>query len=273
VNEQSNNLAKLVAACSDLLSHPLAYSSKKYLDSRVDKITQKKFKFGWFPPTEHIELLLDLIPEHILNDFTLFRRKHIYDASGYSQSSYHCFELHPLIMPFNDNYGNPVALVGRSLLSDTERNEAGVSKYKNTDFKSLTSKFAKKQNYLFGFDLAKEEIKSKKSVYVVEGQFDVIKAHQSGLQNVVALGNSKMSDYQFAILARYTDEMVLMLDNDEAGDKGRQMIMSSYGNHMKIKNLYFPSGYKDMDDYLSEFGKETLIKLRTTNERAPTNTI
>ncbi len=264
------NLSDVTKACQKLLSHPLAIPLKTYVNSRLSlesQEAQEAFQFGWFPDSKHIRLLTEMVPINLLRDYILYYEKVQEDSSGICVSHYNCFELHPLVMPFHDVYGNVVGVVGRSLLNDEERSTLGISKYKNTDFKGPNNQFNKKGNHLFGLYQGKSEIIKQKSVYIVEGQFDVIKARQAGLYNIVALGNSKMSDVQFCLLARYVDEFIVMLDDDEAGDKGRIQILKDYGSHMRIKNLAIPKGYKDMDDYLSEFGIETLSKLKEWNER------
>jgi len=96
---------------------------------------------------------------------------------------------------------------------------------------------------------------------LVEGQFDVIKAHERGLKNIVALGNSNMSPYQAALLSRYTDTVFVVLDNDDAGEKGRKKMEEKYGNDLNIVNLFLPDGYKDIDEYLSQNTVDSLTFL------------
>ena len=83
-------------------------------------------------------------------------------------------------MPFRDPYGKVAALVGRSLLSEKERTEKKLPKYKNT------KPFLKGHN-VFGLYENKQTILDKNSVYVVEGQFDVIKAVEKGLKILLLL--------------------------------------------------------------------------------------
>jgi DNA primase len=156
-------------------------------------------------------------------------------------------------MPFNDAYGSPVAIVGRTLLSDDERKSQKISKYKNTVFQ--------KGNFIFGLFENKNYILNDNSVFIVEGQFDVIKANEKGLNNIVALGNSNMTNYQFSVISRYTNNMFLLLDNDEAGEKGRKRIIDKFGNFANIQNFYLPNDYKDIDDYLTHNSYESISYL------------
>ena len=151
-------------------------------------------------------------------------------------------------MPFKDPYGKIVGLVGRTLLSSDEMKQQNIPKYKN----SKESKKFKKGNLLFGLYENKQTILSTDSVYVVEGQFDVIKAWEIGFRNVVALGNNNMTSYQLSVISRYTNNIFLLLDNDEAGQKGRKRIIKKYGHLANIRNFYIPEDYKDIDEYITK---------------------
>ena len=60
-----------------------------------------------------------------------------------------------------------------------------------------------------------------------------------------------MTAFQFSLICRYTNNLYLLLDNDEAGNKGRDAIHKKYGNFANIKNGFIPPPYKDIDEYLS----------------------
>jgi DNA primase len=51
-------------------------------------------------------------------------------------------------------------------------------------------------------------------------------------------------------LLRYTNNIVLLLDNDEAGEKGRNLIINKFGKFANIQNMYIPPSYKDIDEYI-----------------------
>lgn len=247
----SQNLEKVCQSSRFLLNEsPEAESARSYLESRVNKEVEEKFCFGYFPPSNTFNLLSDIIGLDILKEDQLAYTR----QSGTSnQKIFSYFEDHPLVMPYRDAYGNVVAMVGRSLLSDEERKEKKLSKYKNTVFN--------KGNHLFGLFEAKEAILQSGFVYIVEGQFDVIKAHERGLKNIVALGNSNMSPYQVALLSRYTDTFFVVLDNDDAGQKGRKKIEEKFGDKVNIINLFLPDGYKDIDEYLKQNDVDSLTFL------------
>jgi len=245
-------LSKIVESCHFLLNNfPEASECKSYLDSRLNEESQKLFKFGYFPNYSNLSALSSIVGEDTLRNEKLLYSKEITDALFPRSISFSYFEDYPLVMPFKDAYGNVVGIVGRTLLTDNERKTKKISKYKNTVFT--------KGNYLFGLYENKEFIIDSNMAYVVEGQFDVIKAAGKGMRNVVALGNSNMTAYQFAVLTRYTTNIILLLDNDEAGEKGRKRIVEKFGQLANIQNFYLPHEYKDIDEYLTSCKYEDLI--------------
>ena len=236
---------KIVESCQFLLNnYPEAQASKSYLDSRLDPESQDKWGFGYFPGIQNISVLTNLVGESALMKIELLTSRDIEDSLAPRRILRDFFEDHPLIMPFHDTYGKIVALVGRTLLDEPTRQAKKIVKYKNTVFK--------KGNYLFGLYENKQNILDRQCVYIVEGQFDVIKAVEKGFKNIVALGNSNMTAYQFSVISRYSNNLFLLLDNDEAGQKGRKRIISKFGQLANIRNFYIPDDYKDIDEYITK---------------------
>lgn len=247
-----NQLAKIVESCRYLLNNsPEGEEVKNYLNSRIAPEAQEKFAFGYFPDTLKLKLLTSLIGEDTLRNLGLLYTKNYEDSVSARSYLESYFANQPLIMPYRDVYGNVIAIVGRSLLEDSVRREKKIEKYKNTVFK--------KGQHLFGLYECKEAILKKDFVYIVEGQFDVIKAMERGIDNIVALGNSNMTDYQAALLSRYTKNFMFLLDNDTAGEKGRKLAENKFGNVVNINNIHVPEGYKDIDDYLKDNAGDSLM--------------
>lgn len=235
----------VVDSCRFLLkNYPGAQDCRDYLDDRLSYESQESFCFGYFPSIDEMVALTSLVGEECLKDYKLFYKKIISDSLSHRESKHSYFDNYPLVMPFRDTYGKIIAIVGRTLLSDADRDKKGISKYKNTVFK--------KGNYLFGLFEAKKEITRQNCVYIVEGQFDVIKSMEKGFNNIIALGSANMTAYQFSVINRYTNNIFLLLDNDEAGEKGRQSILNKFGRFANIKNFYLPELYKDIDDFFKE---------------------
>jgi|SRR5271166_2455912 len=236
---------KIVESCRFLLNnYPDAQASKFYLDSRLDPESQEKWGFGYFPSIQDISALTSLVGETALTKAELLTSSLIEDSLAPRRVMRDFFEDHPLVMPFRDAYGKVVALVGRTLLDEPTRQTKKIVKYKNTVFK--------KGNYLFGLYENKRAILDQGCVYIVEGQFDVIKAVEKGFKNIVALSNNNMTAYQFSVISRYSNNLFLLLDNDEAGQKGRKRIISKFGQLANIRNFYIPDDYKDIDEYITK---------------------
>ena len=85
------------------------------------------------------------------------------------------------------------------------------------------------------------------SVLVVEGFLDMLKARQNGVQSVVAVLGWKMSDKQKSkLIHRGIKTIVCGLDNDQAGEKGYNYLLSL--KEFKVVRLKYPDGIKDFGD-------------------------
>ena len=149
-----------------------------------------------------------------------------------------------LIFPIFTPGGNVIAFGGRALSDEIQ------PKYLN----SADSEIFKKGNILFGLYQAKSAIRIKGYVIVVEGYFDVIKMHQAGFQNTVAPMGTALTENQALILRRYTKDILLLYDGDEAGRKAVERsipIVLKAGLNVKISLL--PEG-EDPDSIIDKFG-------------------
>jgi len=141
-----------------------------------------------------------------------------------------------VIFPWLNVSGKVVAFGGRVLDSRTK----GVAqKYVN----SPDSDIYHKERELYGIFQAKHAIAKQDCVYMVEGYTDVIAMHQCGLENVVANSGTALSVYQIRLLHRFTSNIVLLYDGDEAGIhaalRGTDMLLQE---GMKVKALLLPNG-------------------------------
>ena len=157
-----------------------------------------------------------------------------------------------VIFPWFNVSGKVVAFGGRLLDSRTK----GVQqKYVN----SPDSDIFHKERELYGLFQAKRAIVREDCVYMVEGYTDVIAMHQCGIENVVANSGTALSDHQIHILHRFTQNIVLLYDGDEAGIhaamRGTDMLLAQ---GMNIKVLLLPDG----DDPDSFSRKHTAEELR-----------
>ncbi len=147
-----------------------------------------------------------------------------------------------VIFPWHNISGKVLGFGGRVLDSRTK----GVAqKYINSPESELFSK----RKELYGIYQAKAAIVKADGVYLVEGYTDVLAMHQCGLENVVANSGTALSEPQIRLLHRFTSNITLLYDGDEAGMKaslrGIDMLLSE---GMNVKVLLLPEG-EDPDSF------------------------
>ena len=132
--------------------------------------------------------------------------------------------------------GKVVAFGGRVLDARTK----GVNqKYVN----SPDSLIYHKANELYGIFQAKKQIAKEDMVYMVEGYTDVLAMHQCGIENVVANSGTALNEAQIHLLHRFTNNITLLYDGDEAGihaaTRSTDMLLAE---GMNVKILLLPDG-------------------------------
>ncbi|MCR4603334.1 MAG: DNA primase [Prevotella sp.] len=163
------------------------------------------------------------------------------------------------IFPWLNVSGKVVAFGGRVLDSRTK----GVAqKYVN----SPDSDIYHKERELYGIYQAKKAIVKEDRVFMVEGYTDVIAMHQAGIENVVANSGTALSMPQIHMLHRFTSNITLLYDGDEAGIhaamRGTDMLLSA---GMNIKVLLLPDG-DDPDSFARKHSTEQLRRYIDDNQ-------
>lgn len=156
-----------------------------------------------------------------------------------------------VIFPWFNVSGKVNAFGGRLLDSRTK----GVQqKYVN----SPESDIYHKDHELYGLYQAKKAMVKEDCVYMVEGYTDVIAMHQCGIENVVANSGTALSIHQIRLLRRFTANVILLYDGDEAGIhaamRGTDMLLTE---GMNIKVLLLPDG-DDPDSFSRKHSAEEL---------------
>lgn len=118
-----------------------------------------------------------------------------------------------IMFPIFDTGGRVVAFSGRVFGEQKTPDGADVAKYINSPETPLYDKSAT----LFGYDRAKMAIRKQNFAILVEGQMDLIMAHQAGTENTVAVSGTALTERHLALLKRLTDNLVFAFDADEAG--------------------------------------------------------
>ena len=148
-----------------------------------------------------------------------------------------------LMFPIIDVRGNVVGFGGR-VLDDSK------PKYLNSN---ETVIFNKRKN-LFGMNIAK---KTKQDYFIlVEGNVDVVTLHQFGFDNAVASLGTSLTEEHAVLLSRYTQQVVLTYDGDEAGQRAAKRaipMLEKVGIKVKVLQM---EGAKDPDEFLHKFGAD-----------------
>jgi DNA primase len=150
-----------------------------------------------------------------------------------------------LVVPIRDERGQVVAFTGRTVVDGEPR------KYMNTPETAAYSK----GKVLFALDLARAGIEERGHAALMEGQFDVIVAHQFGVTNAIASSGTALTGDQLALLRRFTDEVVLMFDNDRAGQAAAEKaIVAAQEQQLRTRVARIDGDAKDPDEFLRAGG-------------------
>jgi DNA primase len=146
-----------------------------------------------------------------------------------------------VIFPIHNLSGRVIGFGGRILKSEEKK-----AKYIN----SPESDIYNKSQVLYGIYFAKNAIIKKDNCYLVEGYTDVISLFQAGFENVVASSGTSLTTDQIRLIKRYTPNITILYDGDEAGLKasfrGIDMILEQ---GMNVKIVMFPDG-EDPDSFV-----------------------
>ncbi len=152
-----------------------------------------------------------------------------------------------VIFPIMDVNGRVIGFGGR-VMGD------GKPKYLNSP---ETKVFDKSRN-LYGLNIARTS--RKKYMLVCEGYMDVISMHQAGFTNAVASLGTALTSQHASLLKRYTDEVILTYDSDEAGVKAALRaipLLKEAGVATKVLSML---PYKDPDEFIKALGTEEFQK-------------
>ncbi len=152
-----------------------------------------------------------------------------------------------VIFPIMDVNGRVIGFGGR-VMGD------GKPKYLNSP---ETKVFDKSRN-LYGLNMARTS--RKKYMLVCEGYMDVISMHQAGFTNAVASLGTALTSQHASLLKRYTDEVILTYDSDEAGVKAALRaipLLKEAGVATKVLSML---PYKDPDEFIKALGTEEFQK-------------
>ncbi|WP_067098150.1 DNA primase [Synechococcus sp. MIT S9508] len=212
----------------------------------LSETTLDQFELGYAPDQwdgllKHLQQVEGLAPELLEAAGLVVPRK---GGNGF----YDRFR-HRVIVPIRDRQGRVIGFGGRSL-------DGSEPKYLN----SPETEVFEKGKHLFGLDRASSAIRKDDRAVVVEGYFDVIALHASGVTNAVASLGTALSSQQVTQLCRCSDgkRIVLNFDADGAGVRAANRAIGeveqlALQGQLELRVLHLPSG-KDPDEFLKEHG-------------------
>ncbi len=238
----------------DLFS-PLGKEAFNYLEKRGIAVSSiKHFGLGYSPSQGYA--LVDYLKkkgynvEDIILSNLAFRSRNLKETDRFRNR---------LMFPIIDVRGNVIAFGARTMGNDNP-------KYINT---SDTPVFKKSTN-LFALNFAKKSGENK--LILTEGYMDVVSLHQAGFTNAVAGLGTALTPNQVKLLARYTDEVLISYDSDEAGQKAANKAISMFkSNGIDVKVITIPKA-KDPDEYLRIQGKDGALKFKNLIDNSKNDT-
>ncbi len=155
-----------------------------------------------------------------------------------------------VIFPIINTRGKIIGFGGR-ILGD------GNPKYLN----SPETPIFQKKNNLYGVNITRQDISKENCAILVEGYMDVISLYQAGVRNVSASLGTALTENQAKLLKRYTGNIVLSYDSDEAGQAAAiRGIEILHNENCKVKVLHIGDG-KDPDEFVKKNGKTAYLEL------------
>src|SRR5437660_3769326 len=181
-----------------LWKSPAGEPGRRLLESRhVGEETARRFQLGYAPAGRGFA------------EYLRAKKRSLADAqeAGLMRRDGTDFFAERLVIPIRDERGQVLAFTARTVRADEQR------KYIN----SPDSPTYIKGRVIFGLDLARDEVARRGHAVLMEGQFDVITAHEFGVANAVASSGTALTDDQVRQLKRSTGDLLMACHSERAG--------------------------------------------------------
>jgi DNA primase len=245
--EKNEKIRNAMAAAGDYFRESLQSTAgaSAYLEERgIVKEFVDRFRIGYAPPGW--SNLIKHLRSRGFADSVI--REAGLAATG-TKGLYDMFR-HRIIFPITSSSGGIVAFGGRAL-------DDSSPKYIN----SPETPVFKKSETLFGLHPAKEEIRNRKSVLIVEGYLDVIVCHQYGFGNTVAPLGTALTTGHLQKLRSLTDRAVLIFDGDSAGKAAAKRSLPLVCQGKFITRVLILPDSEDPDSFLRKHGADAFNRL------------
>lgn len=244
-----NKIFKVNAAASDYffrcLSSTLGTGAREYLKNRgIGEQIIKEFRLG-FAPDGWRNLRGDLeknrVPLKLAEQAGLL-------VSKEGRADYYDRFRARLIFPVENLNGEIIAFGGRIL-------GKGDPKYLNSPESPV---YIKGRN-LYALSRSREDIRKQGYAIVVEGYFDALAMWAAGIKNIVATLGTALTKDHLDLLRRYTDELVIIFDPDEAGRHAVERSLKLFlAEKISARIVILPDNL-DPDEYVRKFGREAML--------------
>ena len=247
--EGNAELLKINQSASDYFREILRASKegergRKYLVKRgIDKGIAEEFKLG-FAPNRWDGLLTFLSDKGILRED--LQRLGLVIPREDRKGFYDRFR-NRLIFPIADFKGRVVGFGGRAI-------EAEEPKYMN----SPDSPVYTKGYHVYGLHVSLPSIRKTDQAIIVEGYFDFLSMYQHGIKNVVATLGTALTPHQIKLLKRYTKNLIIIFDSDEAGAKAAMRSLPLFLDEgISPQMVLLPAGF-DPDTFAQKDNGEVM---------------
>lgn len=160
----------------------------------------------------------------------------------------------------------PIFNVGGRVLGFSARilsSDKSKAKYVNSPESLIYSK----SRVLFGLHLAKESIAKEDLCYLVEGNMDAIMMNQCGVCNVVATSGTALTEHQIALIKRYTRNVTVLYDGDNAGIKATFKAVNLFLEQgLNVRTVLFPDG-DDPDSFARKHTRDEFKEFLEKNSQ------
>lgn len=216
-----------------------------YMKKRgIEDAVLKKFGIGY--ADERWDSLYKHFKERGVDESTLMELGLLSEKNG----QYYDKFRNRVIFPIINTAGKVVGFGGRAI-GDAQ------PKYLN----SPENRVFQKKNNLYALNLCKQDIAKEGLAIIVEGYMDVISLYQEGVHNAVASLGTALTENQAGLINRYTKNVVLSYDADNAGRNAALRgidVLSKKGCRVRVLHV---SDGKDPDEFIKEHGKAEFIEL------------
>jgi DNA primase len=225
--------------------------AQEYIQSRgIREDIQKKFRVGYAPYAW--ELLLQSALQQGF-EIEMLEKAGLICKSKKGLNKYFDYFRNRILFPITNIDGKVIAFGGR-ILEGKEYDTRKQPKYLN----SPETNFFNKSRTLYALSLSKETIQEQNKVILMEGYTDVMMMHQFGFTNGVATLGTALTEDHIKIIRRYTDQVYLIYDGDNAGQNAIERAIPLLLKQGLLAKIVVLPEEKDPCEYLLQYGQQAM---------------